>query len=148
MSVWPRTYGARIALGKHRRLAPILPAREESGVWLPPDTTRLPLGLPGHHRVTDGARTRDHRDHNAVLYQLSYSHHGDGVIAMGMSERQPTALGSVRSYNSPSGRRAGWGEGLAIFRPLVTIPGLEPGLPATAGVPICTSLILYHGEVP
>jgi hypothetical protein len=25
--------------------------------------------------VTDGARTRDHRNHNPGLYQLSYNHH-------------------------------------------------------------------------
>lgn len=27
------------------------------------------------HRVSDGTRTRDHLDHNQVLYQLSYTHH-------------------------------------------------------------------------
>jgi hypothetical protein len=26
--------------------------------------------------VNDGARTRDILDHNQVLYQLSYAHHG------------------------------------------------------------------------
>ena len=26
--------------------------------------------------VSDGTRTRDIRDHNAALYQLSYTHHG------------------------------------------------------------------------
>ena len=26
-------------------------------------------------RVTDGTRTRDNRDHNPGLYQLSYGHH-------------------------------------------------------------------------
>ena len=26
--------------------------------------------------VSDGARTRDILDHNQVLYQLSYTHHG------------------------------------------------------------------------
>ena len=31
------------------------------------------LGVRG---VSDGARTRDNRDHNPVLYQLSYTHHG------------------------------------------------------------------------
>jgi hypothetical protein len=25
--------------------------------------------------VSDGTRTRDHLDHNQVLYQLSYTHH-------------------------------------------------------------------------
>ena len=28
-----------------------------------------------HDGVSDGARTRDNRDHNPVLYQLSYAHH-------------------------------------------------------------------------
>ena len=27
--------------------------------------------------VTDGARTRDPQDHNLMLYQLSYGHHGN-----------------------------------------------------------------------
>ena len=26
--------------------------------------------------MSDGTRTRDHLDHNQVLYQLSYTHHG------------------------------------------------------------------------
>jgi hypothetical protein len=32
---------------------------------------------PGEERngVSDGNRTRDNRDHNPVLYQLSYTHH-------------------------------------------------------------------------
>ncbi len=33
------------------------------------------LNLPKNIGVTDGARTRDHRSHSPVLYQLSYSHH-------------------------------------------------------------------------
>jgi hypothetical protein len=31
--------------------------------------------------VADGIRTRDHRDHNPGLYQLSYRHRGEGRIA-------------------------------------------------------------------
>jgi hypothetical protein len=34
--------------------------------------------LPG---VSDGIRTRDHLDHNQVLYQLSYTHHAAPVGA-------------------------------------------------------------------
>ena len=36
--------------------------------------------------VSDGARTRDPRDHNPVLYQLSYGHHlgREGPIGIGM----------------------------------------------------------------
>jgi hypothetical protein len=32
-------------------------------------------------RVADGTRTRDHRDHNPGLYQLSYRHHGAHILA-------------------------------------------------------------------
>ena len=31
--------------------------------------------LPAKEGVTDGARTRDLRSHNPMLYQLSYGHH-------------------------------------------------------------------------
>lgn len=30
-------------------------------------------------RVDNGARTRDLRDHNQVLYQLSYIHHAEAI---------------------------------------------------------------------
>jgi hypothetical protein len=36
-----------------------------------------------HCGVSDGARTRDNRDHNPVLYQLSYTHH------RGLAEAEP-----------------------------------------------------------
>ncbi len=32
--------------------------------------------------VGDGARTRGHRDHNPVLYQLSYAHHSSSRIVV------------------------------------------------------------------
>ncbi len=32
--------------------------------------------------VGDGARTRGHRDHNPVLYQLSYAHHSNFRIVV------------------------------------------------------------------
>jgi hypothetical protein len=32
-------------------------------------------GTRGPTEVADGIRTRDHRDHNPGLYQLSYRHH-------------------------------------------------------------------------
>jgi hypothetical protein len=35
-------------------------------------TDAAKMGIDG---VSDGARTRDPRDHNPVLYQLSYAHH-------------------------------------------------------------------------
>ena len=33
-----------------------------------------PLSYGAEARVADGTRTRDHRDHNPGLYQLSYRH--------------------------------------------------------------------------
>ena len=37
-------------------------------------------GLRLNIGVIDGARTRDISDHNRVLYQLSYDHHGLGIL--------------------------------------------------------------------
>jgi hypothetical protein len=34
--------------------------------------------------VTDGARTRDNRSHNPVLYQLSYGHQERGANMIGV----------------------------------------------------------------
>jgi hypothetical protein len=34
-------------------------------------------------RVSDGIRTRDRRDHNPELYQLSYAHQGRGQSSTG-----------------------------------------------------------------
>lgn len=35
--------------------------------------------------VDDGTRTHDDRDHNPGLYQLSYAHHGFGVLYLSLS---------------------------------------------------------------
>ena len=44
------------------------------------------MTLPGaRDGVSDGTRTRDIRDHNQVLYQLSYTHH-DSRIAVAARE--------------------------------------------------------------
>ncbi len=40
------------------------------------------LILKRNNGVTDGVRTHDHRNHNPGLYQLSYSHHKEAIIAM------------------------------------------------------------------
>ena len=42
------------------------------------DGARLRIAIT---RVTDGARTRDLRDHNPALYQLSYGHQGGTSVA-------------------------------------------------------------------
>jgi hypothetical protein len=61
-----------------------LPAQQEkaSKIWataalLLPQPSAAPTVscvLPAKGRVTDGARTRDLRSHNPMLYQLSYGH--------------------------------------------------------------------------
>ncbi|CAL1239872.1 protein of unknown function [Candidatus Methylocalor cossyra] len=44
--------------------------------------------------MTDGARTRDNRNHNPVLYQLSYSHHGKRFTTMArLAGLEPATLG-------------------------------------------------------
>jgi hypothetical protein len=44
---------------------------------MPIGEAKSPLDVRAGFRkwVTDGIRTRDPRDHNPVLYQLSYDHH-------------------------------------------------------------------------
>jgi hypothetical protein len=42
--------------------------------FLPPRTAFLHTDLQGVRGVSDGTRTRDRRDHNPELYQLSYAH--------------------------------------------------------------------------
>ena len=42
-----------------------------------------------HIGVSDGTRTRDIRDHNAALYQLSYTHHGRLAAALAESTCEP-----------------------------------------------------------
>ena len=52
-----------------------------------PARARFPKGGPSgrsalrQQEVADGIRTRDHRDHNPGLYQLSYRHRGAHRIA-------------------------------------------------------------------
>ena len=45
--------------------------------------------------VSDGTRTRDIRDHNATLYQLSYTHHG------GQEGLRATLAGSNGNHSHP-----------------------------------------------
>jgi hypothetical protein len=51
--------------------------------------------------VNDGARTRDILDHNQVLYQLSYTHHGHARGAALAAVYKPE--GRDQSSVSPSG---------------------------------------------
>src|SRR5215208_245239 len=43
-------------------------------------TSANPAYLSRFERVTDGARTRDLRSHNPMLYQLSYGHQARGIL--------------------------------------------------------------------
>jgi hypothetical protein len=66
-----------------------------------PSTQRkqpLTCGIVG---VSDGARTRDNRDHNPVLYQLSYTHHGaaESIAAV------PTSAAAAELVTTRSGWR-------------------------------------------
>ena len=53
-------------------------------------------------RVADGTRTRDHRDHNPGLYQLSYRHRAEARIATGQSPPRTAWVCVVRA-DSPAG---------------------------------------------
>ena len=55
--------------------------------------------------VADGTRTRDHRDHNPGLYQLSYRHRARDRIAGGRlpSLRVEDRLSLRRPADAPSG---------------------------------------------
>ena len=54
-------------------------------------------------RVANGTRTRDHRDHNPGLYQLSYRHRAPIILAA----PRPTTR-SVVGVSPPVGRRDSW----------------------------------------
>src|SRR3954469_4678332 len=59
--------------------------------------------------VSDGARTRDTQDHNLVLYQLSYTHHGPAPRARWRNRSNDTgggqAPGAPRGAVSLTSRR-------------------------------------------
>lgn len=55
----------------------------------PPKTDILGPPVDQLQRVADGSRTRDRRDHNAELYQLSYSHLAGSNLACGAGGWEP-----------------------------------------------------------
>lgn len=92
---------------------------------LRPGGIRIPPPGSGE-RVTDGARTRDPKDHNLVLYQLSYGHHQIG------SPRKPARrikLGdkafSVKPSELPAGPPPSMGRGAEGVRFPAGMPGCE-----------------------
>ena len=60
-----------------RRL-PLCPLSYGAGVV---ELAGLRAARRGAKRVADGIRTRDHRDHNPGLYQLSYRHRAPDIVS-------------------------------------------------------------------
>ena len=56
------------------------------GGGLPERETRMSRGFG---RVSDGIRTRDRRDHNPELYQLSYAHRENAESSNGRAPQRP-----------------------------------------------------------
>ena len=59
--------------------------------------------------MSDGARTRDNRDHNPVLYQLSYTHHGaaESIAGAGQaSDSIPVSAAATAAASTEVG--PGW----------------------------------------
>src|SRR5689334_1005964 len=50
--------------------------------------------------VSDGARTRDNRDHNPGLYQLSYAHHDRKTARSGGFPSGPAPLWQRQAYTT------------------------------------------------
>ena len=83
------------------------PSLTEAGAHNPPDL-----------RVSDGDRTRDNRDHNPVLYRLSYTHHCSSHPEPGSNYRlggrarnpvQLPASSSAATAFTSSDEGPGWG---------------------------------------
>ena len=53
---------------------PTQSARTGEFSWGQPGGNQGAAHVPSQNRVSDGTRTRDICDHNAALYQLSYTH--------------------------------------------------------------------------
>ena len=68
--------------------------------------------------MSDGARTRDFLDHNQVLYQLSYTHHG-GPASPSADRRR------VEVYR-PVPRARKWNQGPSLGRGSGTAPVRVP----------------------
>jgi hypothetical protein len=65
--------------------------------------------------VSDGTRTRGHLDHNQVLYQLSYTHHGTLHTPMGFSgEKKSSGHDSLRRTRKPTDEPAAGGADDAV----------------------------------
>ena len=54
-------------------------------------SSSLPATEDSQKRVADGTRTRDRRDHNPELYQLSYCHRAVGIVSGSARKRVPGA---------------------------------------------------------
>ena len=57
------------------RIAPLISLQKNHWLDFKVEKEKDSLKLSSPLRVKDGARTRDIRNHNPTLYQLSYNHH-------------------------------------------------------------------------
>ena len=74
--------------------------------------------------MSDGIRTRDRRDHNPELYQLSYAHQAHRSLAanVGRMDARAKALSRMMAICSRKGRR------------LSTLGAIERNTPASGGL--------------
>ena len=84
--------------------------------------------------VIDGARTRDISDHNRVLYQLSYDHHGLVILTylIGYKNCLPVVLQLF--------------DGIANITQGTMVAGLLRGSEIDLGIPTASQLF-YRGDI-
>ena len=72
--------------------------------------------------MSDGTRTRDHLDHNQVLYQLSYTHHGCLGQPQKCTRKRGLLSAAGQAGSAPtgaSGVSGGWPYRAAMARDVV-----------------------------
>ena len=86
--------------------------------------------------VTDGARTRDHRNHNPGLYQLSYNHRSKNI--------ESNSYVSTNIFFYKKSLRSAYNKAIDLIVEMVRPAGLEP---ATTRLEGGCSIQLSYGRV-
>ena len=86
--------------------------------------------------VTDGARTRDHRNHNPGLYQLSYNHRSRNT--------ESNSYVSAKIFFYKKSLRSAYNKAIDLILEMVRPAGLEP---ATTRLEGGCSIQLSYGRV-